>query len=102
MPTKCVLMICHQVLDWAVLDFAVNSGSGRAAKALQKLVGATQDGAIGPKTLQAVMNHDPAELVDKFHDTRQKFYESLSHFKTFGKGWARRNEETREQAKEML
>ena len=80
----------------------MNSGIGRAAKALQKLVGATQDGAIGPKTLQAVMNHDPAELVDKFHDTRQKFYESLSHFKTFGKGWKRHNEETREQAKEML
>ena len=94
-------MICHQVLDWAVLDFAVNSGTGRAAKALQKLVGATQDGAIGPKTLQAVMNHDPAELVDKFHDTRQKFYESLSHFKTFGKCWTRCNEETREQAKEI-
>ena len=82
-------------LDWAVLDWTVNSGTGRVAKALQKLVGATQDGAIGPKTLQAVMKHDPAELIDKLHDTRQKFYESLSHFKTFGKGWTRRNEETR-------
>ena len=89
-------------LDWAVLDWAVNSGTGRAAKALQKIVGAKQDGAIGPKTLQAVMNHDPAELIDKLHDTRQKFYESLSHFKTFGKGWTRRNEETRQQANEML
>ena len=89
-------------LDWAVLDWAVNSGTGRAAKALQKLVGAKQDGAIGPKTLQAVMDHDPAELIDKLHDTRQKFYENLSHFKTFGRGWTRRNEETREQAKEML
>ena len=88
-------------LDWAVLDWAVNSGTGRAAKALQKLVGAKQDGAIGPKTLQAVMNYDPAELIDKLHDTRQKFYENLSHFKTFGKGWTRRNEETREQARAM-
>ena len=91
MPTKCVLMICHQVLDWAVLDFAVNSGTGRAAKALQKLVGATQDGAIGPKTLQAVMNHEHAELNDRLHDTHQKSYESLSHFNTFVKGWTRRN-----------
>ena len=82
-------------LNLAVLDWAVNSGTGRAAQALQKLVGATQDGAIGPKTLQAVMNHDTAELVDKLHDTRQKFYESLSHFKTFGEGWTRRNEKTR-------
>ena len=85
-----------------MLDWAVNSGTGRAAKGRQKLVGAKQDGAIGPKSLQAVMNHDPAELIDKLHDMRQKFYESLLHFKTFGKGWTRRNEETREQAREML
>ena len=89
-------------LNWAVLDWAVNSGTGRAAKALQKLVGATQDGAIGPKTLQAVMNHEPAKLIDQLHDSRQKFYESLSHFKTFGKGWTRRNQETKEQARQML
>ena len=30
-------------LDWAMLDWAVNSGAGRAAKALQKIVGAKQD-----------------------------------------------------------
>ena len=89
-------------LDWAVLDWAVNSGTGRAAKALQKLVWAKQDGAIGPKTLQAIINHDPAELIDKLHDTRQKFYENLSHFKTFGRGWTRRNQETKEQAQKML
>ena len=63
---------------------------------------AKQDGAIGPKTLQAVMNHEPGELIDKLHDSRQKFYEGLSHFKTFGKGWTRRNQETREQAHTML
>ena len=28
-------------LDWAALDWAVNSGTGRAPKALQKLFGAT-------------------------------------------------------------
>ena len=38
-------------LVWAVLDWAVKNGTGGAAKALQKLVGATQDGAIGQKTL---------------------------------------------------
>lgn len=59
-------------LDWAVLDWVVNSGTGRAAMALPKLVGAKQDDAIGPKTLHAVMNYDPSELVDKLHDTRQK------------------------------
>ena len=82
-------------LDWAVLDWAVNSGTGRAAKALQKIVGAKQDGAIGPKTLQAVANFDAGETIEKLHSSRQKFYEGLTHFKTFGKGWTRRNEETK-------
>ena len=89
-------------LDWAVLDWAVNSGTGRAAKALQKIVGAKQDGAIGPKTLQAVANFDAGETIEKLHSSRQKFYEGLTHFKTFGKGWTRRNQETLEQAQHML
>ena len=76
-------------LDWAVLDWAVNSGTGGAAKALQKTVGAKQDGAIGPKTLQAVANFDAGETIEKLHSSRQKFYEGLTHFKTFGKGWTR-------------
>jgi len=89
-------------LDWAVLDWAVNSGPGRAAKALQKIVGAKQDGAIGPKTLQAVANFDAGETIEKLHSSRQKFYEGLTHFKTFGKGWTRRNQETLEQANHLL
>ena len=89
-------------LDWAMLDWAVNSGSGRAAMALQKIVGAKQDGAIGPKTLQAVANYEAAETIGKLHDSRQKFYEGLSHFKTFGRGWTRRNKETLKAAIEML
>jgi len=41
-------------VDYAVFDFAVNSGPGRAAKYLQAAVGAAQDGRIGPATLSAV------------------------------------------------
>jgi lysozyme family protein len=37
-----------------VFDFAVNSGPGRAAKALQSLCGAVTDGAIGANTLKQV------------------------------------------------
>jgi lysozyme family protein len=38
----------------AVMDYAVNSGTGRAAKTIQKVVGATVDGAIGPNTLKKI------------------------------------------------
>ena len=41
-------------VDWACLDWAINSGASRPAKAIQRAVGATTDGVIGPKTLQLV------------------------------------------------
>jgi len=88
--------------DWSVFDWAVNSGTGRAAKAMQKIVGATPDGAIGPKTLEAIADKDPKELVEKMYDQRQAFYERLKTFDTFGRGWTRRNKETKETALEML
>ena len=89
-------------VDWAAFDWAVNSGAGRPAKAIQRIVGATQDGAIGPKTLQAVMDVEPEKIVEGVYDIRQKFYESLKTFDTFGRGWTRRNQETLDQAKKLI
>ncbi len=89
-------------VDWCVFDWAVNSGVGRSAKALQGIIGATQDGGIGPKTLKLIEEHEPKELIEKMHDKRQGFYEGLKTFDTFGKGWTRRNKETKESALELL
>ena len=89
-------------VDWAVFDWAVNSGTGRAAKAIQKICGATQDGAIGPKTLALIGKQDTQYVVEEFGKIRQDFYESLKTFDTFGKGWTRRNKETTEKALEMI
>ncbi len=89
-------------VDFAIFDWAVNSGPGRAAKALQKAVGATADGAIGPKTLAAVEAADAAEIIKAVADEREAFYKSLRTFNTFGKGWLRRNKETRDFALEMV
>lgn len=85
-------------VDWAVFDWAVNSGTGRAAKALQKAVGATEDGSIGPQTLMAVQNVEATNIINRMAINRENFYRSLSTFDTFGRGWLRRNDETREQA----
>ena len=89
-------------VDWAVFDWAVNSGPSRAAKALQKAAGASQDGKIGPMTLRSIANNDPKDLIDRVYHTRQTFYERLKTFDTFGKGWTRRNKETLEAALEMI
>jgi lysozyme family protein len=89
-------------LDWSVFDWAVNSGTGRSAKALQKIIGAKADGAIGPKTLAQVEEHDPEDVVRLMYEVRQEFYEGLRTFATFGRGWSRRNTETLAQSLELL
>ena len=89
-------------IDWALMDFCVNSGPSRPAKALQRAVGAVADGAVGPKTLQLVAEKDPEFVIDYIYTIRQAFYESLRTFDTFGRGWTRRNKETLEQALSMV
>ena len=77
------------------------AGTGRAAKALQKAVEATEDGSIGPLTLMKVEQHDATNIINRIAIYREQFYRSLSHFDTFGRGWLRRNDETRKQALAM-
>jgi lysozyme family protein len=89
-------------VDWVVFDWAVNSGTGRSAKAIQKICGASQDGAIGPKTLALIKSQDTEYVIEEFGKIRQNFYESLKTFDTFGKGWTRRNKETTEKAIKMM
>lgn len=89
-------------LDFCAFDWGVNSGTGRAAKALQKVVGANPDGAIGPKTLALIEGQDTEYMIQEFGKIRQAFYERLSTFETFGKGWTRRNKETTEASLGMV
>lgn len=88
-----------------VFDFAVNSGPGRAAKALQSLCGAVTDGAIGPNSLKQVKAWvelmGPQGAVDAYQAFRQHYLESLDAFATFGKGWTRRIAEMTAFAKDM-
>lgn len=89
----------------AVFDFAVNSGPGRAAKALQGLCGAVTDGGIGPNTLKQVKAWveimGPQGAIDAYQAFRQHYLESLDTFATFGKGWTRRVAEMTAFAKDM-
>lgn len=92
-------------LDLCVFDFGVNAGTGRAAKYLQELVGAGVDGAIGPGTLGKVNEFVSMEglegTIEEYQTRRQSYYESLSTFETFGRGWTRRVEETTQLALDL-
>ena len=67
-----------QGVDYAVFDFAVNAGPGRAAKFLQQSVGATPDGAIGPGTMALVAKTTPTDILQKFAQQKEAFYNSLA------------------------
>ena len=89
-------------VDISVADFGVNAGPSRAAKRLQRVVMATQDGKIGPKTLSMVFNMEPATLLDKYAEARESYYRSLKTFEIYGRGWLRRNDEILAKAKSMV
>ncbi|HET8888280.1 MAG TPA: glycosyl hydrolase 108 family protein [Candidatus Angelobacter sp.] len=77
-------------VDYAVMDYAVNSGTSRAARTLQRACGVADDGAIGPETIDAVNAADPVTLIDNICDQRLAFLQSLPTFDTFGRGWTAR------------
>jgi lysozyme family protein len=88
-------------VDWAVFDFAINSGTVRAVMALQRALGLADDGRLGPVTLAAAYRVDPRKVIAAICDERLAFMRRLKHWKTYGKGWSRRVAETRALALSM-
>lgn len=91
-------------VDYAVFDYAVNSGPTRAVKDLQRTINdrgnsfglvksLNVDGDIGPATIDAVClaaNMDEVAFIEAYCNRRMSFLKSLKTFGTFGKGWTRR------------
>lgn len=90
-------------LDYAVFDFAFNSGPVRASKYIQKLVGAKVDGIIGKGTLRSIYRQrDIQNLISRYLDDRLAFMKRSKNPKTgklnwphFGRGWSKRVREVR-------
>lgn len=84
-------------VDYAVYDYSVNSGPGRAGKELQRVVGASVDGVIGTETLDRVRTcgKTSREIIIEICDRRLAFMKRLKHWRTFGKGWSRRVSDVR-------
>ena len=85
----------QSVLD--VLDDGVLSG----------FVGAPGEEFNGGRYVQELENNwcekfNVKHAIDHYQNARQKYYEELSTFDTFGRGWTRRVEETTELALNMI
>lgn len=88
--TACAFDLLNVGKDCVVLDFGINSGNSRSIKFSQKIVGVAEDGILGPLTLKAINEFDPAGFVNDLCNARQEFLEGLSTFKEFGGGWTSR------------
>lgn len=88
-------------VDYSVFDFAVNSGPSRAARYLQRAVGVTDDGKIGPLTLAAAKAMPAGELIERLSEMRLAFLQQLSTFPRFGGGWTARVASVEAKSKEM-
>jgi lysozyme family protein len=93
-------------VDYVVFDFAVNAGVARAAKFLQRSVGAADDGVIGGGTLGKVAVTNKQRLLATFADQKQRFYNGLAlsnpSQQKFLKGWLARVDHVQDTAESML
>lgn len=88
-------------LDYLYFDMAVNAGPHRAAVLLQRALGVTADGRIGPITRQALRISDARGLIEKYSIAKENFYRSL-HQPKFLKGWLNRVRSVRATALAMV
>lgn len=86
-------------VDLATFDASVNMGVGAAARLLQRALVLTQDGLIGPRTINALNGRPIPAFLDRLAAMRLAYYQALPGWQTFGKGWARRVQAVTEQAK---
>jgi len=88
--------------DYLAFDFAVNAGSFRCIKTIQRALNITADGVIGPVTVKAIQDTNAEDFINNFSAAKESFYRSLTNFPTFGKGWLNRVAESKKAAERML
>ena len=88
--------------DYLAFDFAVNAGSFRCVKTIQRALNITADGIIGHVTLKAIQDTNAEDFINNFSAAKESFYRSLNNFPTFGKGWFNRVAEGKKAAEGMI
>jgi lysozyme family protein len=78
-------------VDYAVFDYGVNSGIGRAGKVLRRLLALPDNAStVTGEVITAAHRHDAKALIAAICDERLRFLEGLRTWSVFGNGWGRR------------
>lgn len=88
-PACCDLM--PAMVRFSLFDCAVNTGPTQAKKLLQRAVGATEDGQIGPRTLMAVSSMPEWRVAVRLEAYLQVFRTDRGNWPNASRGWTRRS-----------
>lgn len=77
-----------------VFDMAVNAGVAAAVKLLQRSVGATVDGKMGPQTIAKTTAKRPHDVALGVSRRRITYYASLDGWRFYADNWTKRTLET--------
>lgn len=78
------------VMRFQFFDAMINHGLRNASKIAQRAVNASDDGYIGPKTLEKMKRAESAEMLANFAAYRILFYTDIKTFSKYKKGWVKR------------
>jgi lysozyme family protein len=84
-----------------VFDMGITAGPRVAVKLLQRAVGVTDDGSVGPLTLAAVTSRDPARLLDALAEARIAYHRSQPEAENLGDALATRTRQVAALAEAM-
>lgn len=78
-------------VDYAVFDYGVNSGVGRAGKVLRRTLGLSdRTSSVSDDVISAAGRNVPGDLVIALCAERLAFLKTLKTFPVFGRGWTTR------------
>lgn len=87
-PAGCDMV--PEQIKFPLFDLAVNSGPGRAARLLQRAVGAEEDGSVGPQTVMSILNMPPDRVLRRLDAHRLLLMAEDPTWPAFGRGWVKR------------
>lgn len=79
-----------QSVALAVFDFGINAGIHESVVCLQRALGITTDGVVGPETVQWANSANPGVLIQEFTMQRIKAYQQMPEYPQDGAGWVNR------------
>lgn len=81
--------IASQGIANICVDWLWASGTARI-KNIQRLLGVSPDGIVGPKTIAALNTQNADVLFRRLYNARTSFYKACKGYWKYGKGWMRR------------